>query len=144
MTKQMIKPTMAILLFLQGALGAAPFEAQGLRLTINSSSLAVSFRGPDVVAVTNRLTGESYLRASAPYTLSDLALSPPSSEALSAGAWSLNSDGTGATLIAAGGTRSISIAVSIDSATQEIVVSVSGLSEQSEVRRLSWVLSVST
>jgi len=51
MTKQMIKPTMAILLFLQGALGAAPFEAQGLRLTINSSSLAVSFRGPDVAAL---------------------------------------------------------------------------------------------
>ena len=66
MTKQTIKPTMAVVFFLQGALAAAPFELQGSSLTINSSSLAVTFRGPDLVGVTNRLTEETYLRASAP------------------------------------------------------------------------------
>ncbi len=126
----------ALLLF-GATLWGATFNVQGPNLTVNSPNATVSFQGPDVTSIVNQLTGESYLRATAPVTLSGL-LTSGVSNALTAGSWIVNNGGTSATLKATDGIRSISITVSVDPATQEIVANLSGQSTQAGLQRLTW------
>ena len=59
-----------VLLLFGAGLWGATFNVQGPNLTVNSPNVTVSFQGPDVTAIMSSLTGESYLRATAPVTLS--------------------------------------------------------------------------
>jgi len=122
---------------LPASLAAATFTAVGPSLTVTSSTATVTFQGPAVTSIVNRLTGESYLRAPAPVMLSGL-LASGSAGALTAGSWSMNKGGTAATLQASGAVGSSTITVSVDPATQEIVADLSGSSNQGGVQRLSW------
>ncbi len=128
----------AIFSFLFPAVCAAQFEAQGANLTVRSGDVEASFRGPDVVSLTNRLTGESYLKTGAGGTLSNL-ITAASSDELDAGVWTVTGAGE-ATLAASDGVRSLTVTVRVDPATQEIVVRVAGASAQAGVERLNWAV----
>jgi hypothetical protein len=60
----------------------------GSSLTVATANLQVTFNGPDLVAVTNTVTGESYLRDPSPAMQLNLTLTQPSSASLAAtGSW---------------------------------------------------------
>ncbi len=119
--------------------GAATFMAQGTNLTVASDAIQVSFNGADVVAVTNQLTGESYLRNPSPNRLLNLKLVQASDQTLSAsGDWAMSSDGKSAALGFTDSNRTISVTVSVDPATQEIIVDLDGHANQGGVEGLVW------
>jgi hypothetical protein len=131
--------TLAAILFISPAsLAAATFSAQGITLTVTSTKSIVSFNGADVVGITNQLTGESYLRAPSSSPILNLILTQPSSQGLTPGNWTLINGGTAATLVATDPVRTVTVTVSVDSTTQEIVVNVDGRSSQAGVSNLAW------
>lgn len=116
----------------------AAIEVQGSSLFVTSQNLKVSFRGADVVGISNLATGETYLRSPTTSVLTNLVFYQGASASLTAGNWSLNTSTGTAALTLTGGTRTISITVGIDSANQEIFTRLSGQSTQGGVRQLSW------
>lgn len=86
----------AILLLLTAtSANAATFTVAGNSLTVATAILQVTFNGPDVVAVTNAMTGESYLRGPSPAMQLNLTLTQPSSASLGAtGPWTVNTAAT--------------------------------------------------
>jgi len=126
-----------------GSLGTfgATFISQGTTLTVSTPSLQVTFNGADVVAVTNALTGESYLRNPSSATQLDLALvQPPSAPLTAAGSWTVDSTGSSATLTFTDSNRTVTVSVSTDPATEQIIVDLDGQAKQGGVERLVWGL----
>src|SRR5258708_907810 len=117
-------------------LAAATFSAQGTNLTVTSDKLQVSFAGADVVGISNQLTGESYLRNPPPNMQLDLTLTQPPSQPLAAsGTWTVDDSGASASLTFTDSNRTVSITVSVDPATQEVVVNLGGKADQGGVQR---------
>src|SRR5437016_7047939 len=98
-----------VLLFLLPLpLAGATFNVQGTNLTVTSDRLVVSFRGADVVGITNRLTGENYLRAAAPNLQLNMTLVQPPSQPLAAsGTWNLDAAKATVTLTFTDANRSV-------------------------------------
>jgi hypothetical protein len=121
------------------SVNGATFDAQGTNLTVTSDKLQVSFAGADVVGISNQLTGESYLRNPSPKMQLDLTLTQAPSQALAAsGPWTVDSSGASASLTLIDSNRTVSITVSVDPATQEVVVNLDGKAQQGGVQRLNW------
>lgn len=123
-----------------GAWGAT-FTAQGATLTVSTATLQVSFNGADVVAVTNTLSGESYLRNPSSATQLNLAMVQPPGSPLAAGVWTVNSAGSSATLTVTDSNRTVTVTVSADPGTGQVVVDLDGQAKQGGVEWLSWGLS---
>ncbi|MBV8731593.1 MAG: hypothetical protein JO336_17440, partial [Acidobacteriia bacterium] len=118
---------------------AGTFTAAGTALTVTSANLQATFRGADVVGVSNQLTGESYFRNPSPNTQLNLTLTQTPSQALSASsAWTVNAAGSSASLSFTDSNRTVTVTVSVDPATQEVVVDLDGKANQGGVERLSW------
>ena len=133
--------TLCILLVLLGLpCPAATFSVQGSNLTVTSNNLQVTFRGPDVIAITNLLTNESYLRSPASNLQMYMNMVTPPSQGLTAGTWTLDAGQTTATLAVSDSTRTITLHVSVDSTTQELVVNVGAQSTQAGIEQLGWVV----
>jgi uncharacterized protein (TIGR03437 family) len=120
---------------------AATFAPQGNSLTVTTANLQVTFSGADITAVTNLLTGESYLRNPSSVPQLDMALVQPPSTALApVDSWTLNSAGTTATLTFTDSNRTVTLAVTVDSTRQEIVLNFDGQAKQGGVEWLAWGL----
>jgi hypothetical protein len=125
-----------IALFATGGV-AATFNIQGTNLTVTSNNLQISFRGADVVGIVNQLTGESYLRAPSPSMQLNLDLVQPPTAGLSpVGTWTLS--GSTASLSFSDSNRTVSVSVTVDSSTQEVVVDLTGMAQQGGVQQLIW------
>jgi uncharacterized protein (TIGR03437 family) len=118
---------------------AATFSPAGTTLTVSTENLQVVFRGPDIVGITNLLTGESYLRDPSASMQLDLPLVQPASAPLApAGSWTVNLSGSSAALVLTDSNRTVSLAVSVDAATKQIVIDFDGQAKQGGVERLVW------
>ena len=125
------------LMFLLPGSAGATFTVQGTNLTVTSHNLQVSLSGADVVGITNRLTGESYLRSPSPTMQLNLTLMQPPTQALAAvGAWTVN--GSTASLNFTDPTRSVSVTVTVDPSTQEVVIGLTGTAQSGGVEQLIW------
>src|SRR5690349_1539399 len=90
----------------------ATFSSQGANLTVTSANLQVSFRGADAVGITNRITGEQYLRNPSPNAQLNLTLVQAPSQALAAsGSWVVDQTGNTASLSFTDSNRTVTIAV---------------------------------
>jgi len=108
-------------------------------LTVASSNLQVTFTNADVTGITNVLTGEQYLRSPSSNSQTDLVLLQSTGQQLApAGPWTVNAAGTSASLTMADSGRAITIAVSIDAATQQVVVNLDGKASHGGVQFLEW------
>ena len=115
----------------------ATFTANGTNLTVASSSIQVSFSGADVVGITNLLTSESYLRNPSSNMQLNLTLVTPPTQGLAAsGGWVVN--GSSATLSFTDSNRIVSVTVSVDPTTQEVVVDLTGTVASGGVEQLIW------
>lgn len=121
---------------------SAQVVASGQKLTVTTSNAIATFQGPDLAGLTNRATGESYLKLPPSSPLMNLELLASTGEALSASAWTTSTDpATGATvasLTMQDSVRTVTIRVTIDSASQEIVVQFSGQSKRAGVSTACW------
>jgi hypothetical protein len=125
------------LLLLPLQVNGATFTANGTNLTVASSNIQVSFSGADVVGITNLLTSESYLRSPSPNMQLNLTLVTPPTQGLAAsGGWMVS--GSSATLSFTDSNRLVSVTVSVDPATQEVVVSLNGTASSGGVEQLIW------
>jgi uncharacterized protein (TIGR03437 family) len=123
------------------ALPAATFAPQGASVTVTTANLQVTFSGADITAVTNLVTGESYLRNPSSAPQLDLALvQAPSTAFTPAGSWTLNSAGSAASLAFTDSNRTVTLAVTVDPVTQEIVLNFDGQAKQGGVKWLAWGL----
>ena len=129
------------LLALAGAqpLNAATFQPQGTNLVVASNTLQVRFTGADVSGIANLLTGETYVRNPSSLMQLNLTLAQPPSQGLAAsGTWTVNSSGTSASLTFTDSNRTITVSVSVDPVTQEVVVDLDGKATQGGVEQLYW------
>ena len=102
-------------------------------------TLQVTFNGADIAGITNLITGESYVRNPSPSTQLDLQLvQPPNASLVPAGAWTVDSSGSSATLTFTDSNRTVSARVSTDSTGQQIVIDLDGKAKQGGVERLVW------
>ena len=125
--------------FAAGCLHAATFTVQGNTLAAASANLQVTFTNADVTGITNVLTGEQYLRNPSSNSQTDLGMLQSTGQQLApAGPWTVNAAGTSATLTMADSVRSITIAVSIDASTGQIVVNLDGKASHGGVQYLEW------
>src|SRR5260370_20341734 len=120
----------AALILIPLALRAVNFDLQGGNLTVTSTNLQITFRGPEIVGIANRITGENYFRSPTPSSSFGLLMTQPPSGSLTVTDWTLNGGATAATMVASDATRTILFTVSVDSATQEIVVATGAQSTQ--------------
>ena len=130
----------ALVLWLGGLTAfAATFSSTGTTLTVSTATLQVTFSGAEITSVTNLLTGESYLRNPSSAMQVDLALVQlPSAPLAAVGSWMVNSAGTSAALTFTDSNRTISVTVSADPATQQIVIDLDGQAKQGGVEWLVW------
>lgn len=125
-----------IAVFATGAAGAT-FNLQGTNLTVTSNNLQVSFRGADVVGIVNQLTGETYLRAPSQNMQLNLTLvQSPTAGLAPVGNWTLS--GSTANLSLTDSNRVVSVTVTVDPNTQEIVVDLTGTAQHGGVEQLVW------
>ncbi len=125
-----------ILLFASSAL-AATFTAQGTNLTVTSGTLQVSFSGGDVTGIKNLLTSEIYMRNPSTNMQLNLNLVQAATTGLPAvGAWTVN--GSVASLSFSDSNRTVSVNITVDPATQEIVVNLTGTAQHGGVETLVW------
>jgi hypothetical protein len=131
---------MMFLLILPAAL--AQVVATGQNLTITTTNLTATFQGPDLAGLTNTLTGESYLKSPPAAPLMNLEIQGTASQSLQASSWTTsNSSGTTiASLTMQDSVRSITVAVNVDSASQEIVIKLSGQATQTGVSAAYWAI----
>ena len=118
----------------------AQVAANGDQLTVTTANAVATFRGPDLAGFTNSLTGESYLRLPATSPLSSLVTLGGSASTLRSSGWTKGADSGTATLTESDSIRTYTITVSVDAASQEIVVRVGGQSSTPGLRYCSWYL----
>src|ERR1017187_2018419 len=117
-----------VLLTLSSGRLMAGIQANGQQLTVDTTTLTAVFRGADLIQLTNKSTGESYIRAPSSSSLLDLQSMQPTGGPLPASAWSISSGS--ATASFSQGPRTASLTVNIDPQTQEVVLNISGQSQQ--------------
>jgi uncharacterized protein (TIGR03437 family) len=128
-----------LLLLASASAYAGTFAVAGNSLTVTTANLQVTFNGPDLVAATNTMTGESYLRDPSPAMQLNLTLTQPSSAPLAAtGPWTLNADATAAALTLTDSNRTVTVNVVVDAATQQVVVDLNGQARQGGVEKLTF------
>ena len=126
-----------LLLLLAWDAAAATFNVQGTNLTVTSNNIQVSFSGADVTSITNKLTGESYLRSPSPNMQLNLTtVQSPSGSLAPVGSWTVN--GVNASLTFSDSNRNITVNVTVDSTTQEVVVNLTGTAPHGGVEQLIW------
>jgi len=122
----------------------AQVVADGQQLTVTTENAVATFQGPDLVGLTNTLTGESYLKCPPSTPLMNLETLAGPSYSLQAAAWTTSSqagdEATGASLTMQDSVRSVTIAVKVDSASQEIVITLSGQTTQPGVTAAYWAI----
>ncbi len=116
----------------------ATFDLQGTNLVVTSDKLKVSFRGAEVVGILNQITGESYLGSPGPNSFFGLQSAVSPSPTLFSGNWALSGGGTAATFTASDATRIMSLTVSVDPRTQDVVLNADGKTNQAGVAALTW------
>jgi hypothetical protein len=118
----------------------AQIVASGQTLTVTTTNATATFQGPDLVGLTNATTGESYLRSASPTPLMNLEMQGSPSQNLQASNWTTSTQGgtTVASLTMQDSMRSVTISVKVDSASQEIVIRVSGQATQTGVSAAYW------
>ncbi|HTR38575.1 MAG TPA: hypothetical protein VMH80_21865 [Bryobacteraceae bacterium] len=122
------------------ALGAT-VSAQGVTLTVTTGTLQVIFNGADIVGITNVVTGESYLRNASPSSQLDLQLvNPPGASLAPAGSWTVDSNGSSASLTFTDSNRTVTVKVSTDPTGQQVVIGFDGQAKQGGLERLVWGL----
>lgn len=113
--------------------------AQGTSLTAACANLQVTFCGPDVTGVKNLLTGEQYLRNPSTNSQLNLIVQQSTNQPLAPyGSWTVNAAGSSASLILTDSIRTVTALVSIDSATQQIVLTLGGKASSGGVQFLDW------
>jgi hypothetical protein len=115
----------------------ADIAVNGDTLTVATANTIATFRGGDLVALANPLTGESYLRSVTTPSLLGMDLIQPTGETLTESDWSLSDDQI-ASITFSDSVRQIYLQVSIDPDTQEIVIILSAQSGRAGVRGASW------
>ena len=118
----------------------AQVVASGQKLTITTLNLVANFQGPDLVGLTNVLTGESYLKFPPLSALMNLEISGVPSQGLQASTWttSVQAGTTVASLTMQDSVRSVTITAKVDSSSQEIVIKFSGVATQTGVSAAYW------
>jgi hypothetical protein len=126
--------------FLPAAFGQVVVSEQ--QLTVTTTNAIATFQGPDLVGLTNSLTGESYLKSPPSTPLMNLEVNGTASESLQGSFWttSVQSGTTTASLTMQDSTRLVNIAVTVDPSSQEIVVTLSGQAIQTGVSAAYWGL----
>jgi len=122
---------------------AAQVVPNGRELMVTTANAVATFQGPDLVGLTNTLTGESYLKCPPSTPLMNLETLAGPSYSLQASAWtpSTQADGTtGASLTMQDSVRSVTIAVKVDSTSQEIVITLSGQTAQPGAEDAYWAI----
>ena len=109
----------------------------GKILTVTTANAVAIFRNGDVVALTNPVTGEHYLQDVGDSSLLGMDLIQPTGQELAGSGWTVSAQQV-ASISFSDSVRSVSLRVSIDPGSQEIVISVSGQAQQSGVRSLAW------
>jgi uncharacterized protein (TIGR03437 family) len=129
---------LVLLLLAPLTLRAVVFNIQGGNLIVTSSTLQVSFRGPEVVGITNQITGENYFRTPGPNSAFGLQTLQGASGAVTVINWVLNDTRTAATFTESDSTRTMSLTVSVDSSTQEVVLAADGRTTQPGAIAFAW------
>jgi hypothetical protein len=146
-SRRFLQPLMAAAL-LWSVAGAARGDVQieGDRLTVTTQHLIAVFRGPDLIRLTNRLTGEQYVHAAPPYrSMIDMKLIEPTGKPLRWTEWRQGNVAGGANPQAAMTslndlTRTIWMSVNAEPETQDIVIVLWGDSHVDGVMGLMWGL----
>jgi uncharacterized protein (TIGR03437 family) len=125
-----------VLLALSAGRLMAGIQANGQQLTIDTTTLTAVFRGADLIQLTNKSTGESYIRTPSSSSLLDLQSMQPTDGPLPGATWSISSGS--ATASFSQGPRTATVSVNIDPQTQEVVLSIGGQSQQPGVTGLLW------
>ena len=114
--------------------------ASGQSLTVTTANATATFQGPDLVGLTNAATGESYLRLPTSSPLMDLTTIAGTGQGLTASDWITSvQNGTAiASLTMQDSVRSVTITVSVDALSQEIVIRLSGQATQAGVTGATW------
>jgi hypothetical protein len=141
-------PALRLLPLLCLALAPGPafgqMTADGLKLTVATANAVATFHGPDLVGFTNVLTGEPYLRLPPAAPLLRVEPAPPSGQALEPSSWLVanqpGAEATSATLTMRGNNRSATVAVRVDPASQEIVITLSAQAASPGLSSASWVI----
>lgn len=135
-------PGFLLLCLLFQAVISAQIIADGEKLTVTTENAEVVFQGPNLIGFTNRLTGDSYANGTASPPLANLERTGAAGQALHSAGWSItNPSGTAgavATLLASDSNRTLTLAVSVDPASQEVLVRISGRSTTPGIRNASW------
>jgi uncharacterized protein (TIGR03437 family) len=120
----------------------AQLVATNTTLTVTSTNFVATFQGADLSALTNSLTGESYLNPLLSAQLLNLNVMNPTGQGLTLSNWVVATDPSSqqpmATLNFTDGTRNGTFQVSIDPQTREMVIHLSGSSQTPGVESLEW------
>ncbi|MBI3680426.1 MAG: hypothetical protein HY235_08520 [Acidobacteria bacterium] len=128
------------LLLLTSVLLHADLRVNGDTLTVTTADAVASFRGADLAALSNTLTGENYLRSGPAPSLIGMDLIQPTGEPLASSGWILSGQ-QAASITFADSVRTVSMQVSIDPDTGEIVIGLNGQSKRRGVRGAMWGIS---
>ncbi|HTP97859.1 MAG TPA: DUF6259 domain-containing protein [Casimicrobiaceae bacterium] len=118
----------------------AQIVASGQALTVTTANAVATFQGPDLAGLTNTATGESYLRLAPSSPLANLETLAGPGQLVAASDWttSVQNGTTVASLTVQDSIRSVTLAVSVDAASQEIVIKMSGQATQAGVTAAYW------
>jgi uncharacterized protein (TIGR03437 family) len=118
--------------------------ANGQQLVATTNNTVATFQGPDLVGIANTLTGETYLKSPPPSPLMNLeTFAGGASQSLQSAGWTTTLASTGstaATLTMQDSMRSVTITVSVDPASQEIVITLSGQTAQPGAANAYWAV----
>ncbi len=117
----------------------AQIAANGQQLTVTTANTVATFQGPDLVGLTNTLTGESYLKSPSATPLMNLETLAGPSYSLQASTWT-GGGATSASLTMQDSVRAVTIAVTVDPASQEIVITLSGQTTQPGATAAYWAI----
>src|SRR4051812_1266411 len=124
-------------LVLLAAPASAQIVANGTTLTVTTTNAVATFKGADLVGFTNVLTGENYLKKPSNGELAFVDTIPFINTGLSLPPWTVGAGG--AQLVRTDGTRTtFTMTVSIDPASQEIVIRSSAAVTTPGVRAAWW------
>jgi len=121
----------------------ADIQIEGDRLTITTAHFIASFRGPDLIRLTNRLTSEQYVRQSAPIaSMLEMGMLRPTGKSMRWTGWrqgKVESANPDAAMLSLNDlTRSVWMSVIADHETQDIVVTLWGEANREGVTGLTW------
>lgn len=131
-----------ILVFFLRLDALAQLAANGKSLTVTTTNSIATFTGADLTGFKNQLTNENYLKHASAGELAAINPIASPTQSLQTSNWVIGTEaGTGvpiATITASDSTRSMTLTVKIDAATQETVVASSASITSAGLRDSSW------